>query len=228
MFLNNKYTSWYYLIVKAAQSRVLPITQYRERHHIIPRCMGGTNDPMNLVSLTAKEHYIVHLLLPKMVEGRAKYKLQVALWRMCSPKDGRHIPCNRAYEQAKTDMATALSNLNKGKPLPEHQRLAMKGKPAHNKGKKMPASHGAKISAYRKGRKFTKVANSKPYESRKGQPCPKFKWVMRNLRTQEVETTTNLKIWCKSKSFSDVTFYKGRSEWIIEEKYLLRNNTRLI
>jgi hypothetical protein len=36
---------------------------YYETHHIIPRCMGGTNKKSNLVRLTAREHYIAHHLL---------------------------------------------------------------------------------------------------------------------------------------------------------------------
>jgi hypothetical protein len=240
MFLNNKYTSWYWSIITRAQSRVLCVPQYTERHHIVPRCMGGSNAKSNLVILTAKEHYIVHLLLTKMAQGRNKYKLQVALWRMCSFKDGRHVPSNRAYESAKLNMATALSVLNTGKPLPIAQREAMKGKPAHNKGKKMPKSHGAKIAAYRKGRvcaqstayKISNTLKSKGSDGnsspRKGQPCPKYKWILKNQITSEVETTTNLKTWCKCKSFSDVTFYHGRTDWIIIEKYKLRDNTRLI
>ena len=39
---------------------------YYERHHIIPRCLDGTDDAENLVLLTAREHFIVHLLLAKI------------------------------------------------------------------------------------------------------------------------------------------------------------------
>lgn len=39
---------------------------YTERHHIIPKCMGGDNSEDNLVDLPAKTHYIAHLLLTKM------------------------------------------------------------------------------------------------------------------------------------------------------------------
>lgn len=39
---------------------------YRESHHIIPKCLNGTDDNDNLVYLTASEHYVAHQLLVKM------------------------------------------------------------------------------------------------------------------------------------------------------------------
>lgn len=39
---------------------------YKETHHILPRCLGGTDDPDNLVDLTAEEHYVAHQLLIKL------------------------------------------------------------------------------------------------------------------------------------------------------------------
>ena len=36
---------------------------YYENHHILPKCLKGTNDKENLVLLTAKEHFICHKLL---------------------------------------------------------------------------------------------------------------------------------------------------------------------
>lgn len=37
--------------------------EYHERHHIIPKCMGGTNDKNNLIDLFAREHFIAHKML---------------------------------------------------------------------------------------------------------------------------------------------------------------------
>ena len=37
--------------------------EYHERHHIIPRCLGGGNEEENLIDLFAKEHFIAHKLL---------------------------------------------------------------------------------------------------------------------------------------------------------------------
>jgi hypothetical protein len=39
---------------------------YYESHHIVPKCIGGTDEIENLVLLTAKEHFICHLLLEKI------------------------------------------------------------------------------------------------------------------------------------------------------------------
>ena len=49
---------------------------YKERHHIIPKCMGGTNDKENLIDLYAREHFIAHRLLA--LENPHNYKLLYA------------------------------------------------------------------------------------------------------------------------------------------------------
>lgn len=38
---------------------------YYEKHHVVPRCLGGSDKDSNLVLLTGREHYIAHLLLTK-------------------------------------------------------------------------------------------------------------------------------------------------------------------
>ena len=75
IFIDNKYTRWYYNIITNSQARTLPLDVYTEKHHVIPRSLGGNNSKSNLVSLTAKEHFICHLLLPKMLTGDNKLKM---------------------------------------------------------------------------------------------------------------------------------------------------------
>lgn len=62
-----------------------------EVHHIIPRCMGGTDDKDNLVKLTVEEHYLAHRLLVKFVNTLYKPQMQAALnllkWSL-GKKDG--------------------------------------------------------------------------------------------------------------------------------------------
>jgi len=58
------YKKHYDILIERARNRNLD--SYTENHHIIPRCMGGTDDPENLVRLTPEEHYVAHQLLVKI------------------------------------------------------------------------------------------------------------------------------------------------------------------
>lgn len=70
MFLNNKYTNWYFNIIEKAKNRNFFDIVEGEIHHIIPKSIGGTNKKENLVKLTYREHYLCHLLLTKMLEDK--------------------------------------------------------------------------------------------------------------------------------------------------------------
>ena len=54
---------------------------YQERHHIIPKCLGGSDDSDNLIYLYAQEHYYAHKLLA--LENKTNNNLQYAWWNMC-------------------------------------------------------------------------------------------------------------------------------------------------
>lgn len=82
MFKQNKYFKWYTSIIERANTRELQ--GYSERHHIIPKSLGGLDSHDNLVTLTAKEHFICHLLLVKMTEGLSQHKM----W---------HVACGMEY-----------------------------------------------------------------------------------------------------------------------------------
>jgi len=59
------YIRIYNQIINKAKNRIIQDLQYYENHHIIPKCMGGSNKKDNLVKLTAREHFICHWLLFK-------------------------------------------------------------------------------------------------------------------------------------------------------------------
>ncbi len=56
------YKKVYNSIIEKAVNRI-SIDGYYERHHIIPKCKGGTNESNNIVKLTLREHFICHWLL---------------------------------------------------------------------------------------------------------------------------------------------------------------------
>jgi hypothetical protein len=62
------YSAHYSKLINRAVGR--EVSGYSEKHHIVPRCMGGSDDPSNLVRLTAREHFVAHQLLVKMHPGQ--------------------------------------------------------------------------------------------------------------------------------------------------------------
>lgn len=99
MFNETKYTKIYFKIIDRAKTR--EVTGYSEKHHIIPKCLGGSDEVTNLVELTAREHFICHLLLPKMNSNRL---LKYALVMMTVKNEyqiNRYVPSSRIYELVK-------------------------------------------------------------------------------------------------------------------------------
>lgn len=124
MFNSNKYSSWYFSIIANAQARLLPLTTYTEKHHIIPKSLGGNNKKENIAALTAKEHLICHLLLIRMTSGDAKSKMACAAMRMMFSSRTHHR-CkisSRTYESVRI----AVAESKKGKTGYKHTEEAKK------------------------------------------------------------------------------------------------------
>ena len=69
------YTKTYDQLIQKAKLRGLDkskLTGYYEKHHIIPKSLGGQNKKDNLVLLTYREHIIAHKLLIRIYNGNQK------------------------------------------------------------------------------------------------------------------------------------------------------------
>lgn len=77
--------------------------EYYEKHHIQPRCLGGSNDKSNLVLLTAREHFLCHRLLCEIYPNDRK--LAYSLWMMCNGsnllRSKVFLPTARQYEYSR-------------------------------------------------------------------------------------------------------------------------------
>lgn len=162
----NKYEKWYYSITDRAKLRQYD-GSYKEFHHIVPRCLGGTEEPSNFAHLTAREHFICHWLLVKMYPtGQEHWKLLNALRMMRSetPSQTRYDTkiTARVYENLKEKYSKLSSERVSGEKNPMHgdkfyrspegrerQRLAVTGE---KNGAKQPEAR-AKISKSSLGRK---------------------------------------------------------------------------
>ena len=72
---------------------------YYEDHHIIPKCLGGSNNKQNIIKLTYKEHFIAHWLLTRIYPGNRK--IGYAFLCMIRDPHGKRVINSRYYSAAK-------------------------------------------------------------------------------------------------------------------------------
>jgi hypothetical protein len=145
-------------IISRAKNRVL--IGYGENHHIIPKCLGGNNKKENLVKLTAKEHWLIHLLLVEIYQNNPKLKLAVRMMSIkSSDQERKIIKSGKIFERIKMEAAQAHSEVLTGvkrKPFTqEHKEKIRKsklGKVGVNSGKKFTEEHKRNIGLASKGR----------------------------------------------------------------------------
>ena len=162
MYLDNKYTIWYNSIVTKAQNRASE--GYTEKHHIIPRSLGGNNSKDNLVRLTGREHFICHWLLIKMVTGSNREKMVYA-FRMMRVTSKDHS--GNRYE---TKLTSRIFEKYREEHITIHSKT-MTGRVSHNKGKKFgPQSVERRLitSLATKGKNLGKEPGNK------GKPQPEY------------------------------------------------------
>lgn len=67
------YSAQYAAIIERRLATPLSNDEYGEVHHIIPKSEGGGDEAVNLVRLTAREHYVCHLLCAKIYNDAKMY-----------------------------------------------------------------------------------------------------------------------------------------------------------
>lgn len=152
MFLQNKYTNWYHDIINSAREKVNSRSLYisLEKHHVIPRSLGGEDCDENLVPLTPREHFICHLLLTKMLVGEAKTKMVYALMLMKSKSrwlDREHS----------TKYSFKFKNLYQGIEFTEEHRKNLSAAQFGKKRGPMSDEHKMKIAESNRGKNLGKT-----------------------------------------------------------------------
>ena len=173
MFKENKYHSWYFQIIKNAQNRVLDI--YSEKHHIVPKCLGGDDSKENLVELTAREHFICHWLLTKFVLVDRE-KMDYALWLMINVENKlqqRYKINSKTYEILRTKLAKTFSKQHTGRKMSEEtkKKISETRKKKFQEGTleiKVYDSTREKLSKNRLGYKLTQETKDKIGNAHRG------------------------------------------------------------
>lgn len=165
-----------------ARARTRSIDGYVERHHVLPRCLGGGNEPENIVRLTPEEHFVAHQLLLKIHDR--DYRLVFAALSLTRGRSGG----NKRYGWLRRRFAVAMSAVwlgKKRKPFSDEHRAKIaavqigrargphsdehkaKLSAAHT-GKKLSAEHIEKLAATKRGKKQSAETIAKRVASNTG------------------------------------------------------------
>lgn len=209
MFINNKYKIWYDSIIQKAKNRILNC--YKEKHHILPKCLGGKNNQENLVELTAREHFIVHMLLCKFTKGEAKHKMIFAFQPMINFKSkGRTYKVNsKTAELLKLEYRKLLKGRKLSKEHIENLRKSHLGiKPSNETRLKMSKIH--KGNKYNLGKKASKETKEKLSQIRKG-----LIWVNNNIESKRIKKD-------ELQNFLNIGYKLGRDRNYLTKEYILK------
>lgn len=117
--VRNKYLVWYENLVAKARTRPL-LEGYVERHHVVPVSLGGNNRLENIITLSAREHYIAHLLLWRMsMDKKSHNKMTMALHVMVNgsghkKQDRSYLVPSRIYEANRKEYVQVITEIMSG------------------------------------------------------------------------------------------------------------------
>lgn len=146
------YQKIYNSIIELSQNR--KISGYTEKHHIIPKCIGGSNDSDNIAILSAREHFICHYILTKFIDND---KIILAFNMMRSNKTENRYMNSRLFESVKIKYSKVISKIHKNKTVSQETR----DKISNNKERR------DKISKALKGKPRTPEAIKSHVDSRR-------------------------------------------------------------
>lgn len=133
--------------------------EYCERHHIVPKCLGGTDEKDNLIDLFAREHFVSHKLLA--LENPDNKGLQYAWWMMAhgvvNEEQDRYECTQLEYEEARKNIHEKCSGIN-----------------AYWYGKTFSLETKHKMSEARKNFVFSEGTRKKISESKQGEKHPMY------------------------------------------------------
>ena len=155
--------------------------EYHERHHILPKCLGGNNDESNLIDLFAREHFIAHKLLAHECPNNINlvYAWGCMAWQ--KNKNQERVKVSpKEYEEARK----ALSNVMSGRIISEETKIKLseqkKGKSLSakaiqrsievHKGVPLTEEHKRKLSEAHKGKLFSEEHKRNISKGKTGKP----------------------------------------------------------
>ena len=147
------------------------ISGYTERHHILPKSLGGSNAKSNIIKLTPRQHYIAHWMLWKIYGGA-----MTRAFFLMSHEDRSHRINSKTYSLAKEKYSEEVKEQMARKPnvpefTPEHREKLRQAKLST----KLSAETRKKVGDAQRGRKLSDETKRKISETKKQKAY--LKWV---------------------------------------------------
>jgi hypothetical protein len=120
------YKKHYTLLIERATNRQLH--DYKERHHILPKCMGGTDATDNLVYLTPEEHYLAHLLLVKIYPEETRLVFAAHMMSVGKSRNNKVYGWLKKKYISECRKRTGIKNPSYGKKWYHHPTTLENGK----------------------------------------------------------------------------------------------------
>lgn len=196
---------------------------YCEKHHVIPRSWGGSNNKDNIAVLTGREHFIAHKLLAKAYPSDRKMKL-AAYQMSIDRRDRGYRVRSFDYERMRKEFAKSQAgDANHAKKTEVRQKIsaANAGKSSPKKGIPMSAESRAKMSAAKKllfgerhpryGAKLTDETKAKISKSNKGKTAGELHPQYGKTRPDHVKAAISAKL--KGRKMSAPSANIGTRPW---------------
>ena len=164
------YLKHYHLLIEKADNRGLTKTIakkkgiYGENHHIVPRCIGGSNDADNIVFLYPEEHYVAHQLLMKIYTNEPK--VIFACYMMTVDRKDLDRSRNKEYKWIKEKRSNELKKMMTGKKFSKEHKENLK-KSWTNERRKKAGERQKGENHYMFGKKHTESYKKKMSETLK-------------------------------------------------------------
>lgn len=140
----------------------------KHKHHIIPKHMGGSDEPDNLIELTVEEHAEAHR---KLFEEHGRWQDRVA-WLSLSGimKDEERIEAILKNWTGRThteESKTKIGEWQKGRKHKDETKLkiskSLSGRPSNTKGSKRTDEFKKNVSNQKKGNTYGKCFKGKSW-----------------------------------------------------------------
>lgn len=102
------YNKIYESLIERGKNRTLH--GYSEVHHIVPRCMNGSDSEDNLVKLTPEEHYLAHQLLIKIYPNNHSLVKAAIMMMPNRPSNKMYGWLRRKFSQVQSESQRGKSN----------------------------------------------------------------------------------------------------------------------